>query len=235
MIKIEKDDDIDEDDINSEEEEEALKIMEKESKESKSQIKNQKRKLNQRLYQQKLRLKNLDMYREFGVIKEEDNESESESIDIFNKMKEEVKAKKILNDSKKFRKNKDGKKNKVNKKINGIENENNKVLNIVNGNKELTKESLQNENINDSGKRSKSDKVIKLSVLKELEQAIEEFELEQEPYTKSIEYKITNCNNIFEDKKYTNKSNKSNNRESNNNETKNNALIANENKENIIF
>ena len=235
MIKIEKDDDIDEDEINSEEEEEALKIMEKESKESKSQIKNQKRKLNQRLYQQKLRLKNLDMYREFGVIKEEDNESESESIDIFNKMKEEVKAKKILNDSKKFRKNKDGNKNKVNKKINGIENENNKVLNIVNGNKELAKESLQNENINDSGKRSKSDKVIKLSVLKELEQAIEEFELEQEPSTKSIEYKITNCNNIFEDKKYTNKNNKSNNRESNNNETKNNALIVNENKENIIF
>ena len=37
----------------------------------------------------KLRLKNLNMYKEFGVIKEEDNESESESIELFSKLKEE--------------------------------------------------------------------------------------------------------------------------------------------------
>ena len=242
MIQIEKDDDIDEDDINSDEEEEALKIMEKESLEAKTQIMNQKRKLNQRLYQQKLRLKNIDMYREFGVIKEEDNESESESIDIFNKMKEEAKAKKIINDSRKLRKNKDNKLNKENKKINGIENEKNNVLKTeidTHGSKEISKEEVQNKNNYNSEKKSKSDKGIKLSVLKELEQAIEEFELEQEPSSKSIENKTTNSNNIFEDLKIINKNNKISNTESNNNnneiknnnEKKNNTLIVNENKE----
>ena len=242
MIQIEKDDDIDVDDINSDEEEEALKIMEKESLEAKTQIMNQKRKLNQRLYQQKLRLKNIDMYREFGVIKEEDNESESESIDIFNKMKEEAKAKKIINDSRKLRKNKDNKLNKENKKINGIENEKNNVLKTeidTHGSKEISKEEVQNKNNYNSEKKSKSDKGIKLSVLKELEQAIEEFELEQEPSSKSIENKTTNSNNIFEDLKIKNKNNKISNTESNNinneiknnNEKKNNTLIVNENKE----
>ena len=236
MIQIEKDDDIDLDDINSDEEEEALKIMEKENMESKNQIRNQKRKLNQRLYQQKLRLKNIDMYKEFGVIKEEDNESESESIDIFNKMKEEGKAKKIIKDSRKMKKNKN---NKENKKINDIENEKNNVLKTEidsYGNKEIAKEEVQNEHINNTEKKGKSDKDIKLSVLKELEQAIEEFELEQEPSSKSIENKITNSNNIFEDLKKRNKINKSSNNEiiNNNNEMKNNALIVNDNKENII-
>ena len=238
MIQIEKDDDIDVDDINSDEEEEALKIMEKESMEAKSQIMNQRRKLSQRLYQQKLRLKNIDMYREFGVIKEEDNESESESIDIFNKMKEEAKAKKIINDSRKLRKKKDNKLNKENQKINGIENEKNIVLKTeidTYGSKEITKEEVQNKNNNDTEKKSKSDKGIKLSVLKELEQAIEEFELEQEPSSKSIENKTTNSNNIFEDLKNKNKNNKVSNTESNNNnnnnEMKNNTLIVNENKE----
>ena len=247
MIQIEKDDDIDVDNINSDEEEEALKIMEKESMEAKIQLKNQKRNLSQRLYQQKLRLKNIDMYREFGVIKEEDNESESESIDIFGKMKEEEKVKKMINDSRKLRINKDDKINKVNKKINGIESENNSALNTImdtNENKEPTKEALNtenngtNDNTVDTEKKSKSDKGLKLNVLKELEQAIEEFELEQEPSTKSIENKATNNNNIFEELKSKNNkghnnSNNNNNNKGNNNENKNNTLIVNENKENI--
>ena len=237
MIQIEKDDDIDLDDINSEEEEEALKIMEKESMEAKSQINKQKRSLNQRLYQQKLRLKNIDMYREFGVIKEEDNESESESIDIFHIMKEEGKAKKILNDSRKLRKNKDCNLKKVKKKFSDKENENNSALNTdidTNGNKEFTKEVTQNENTNNMEKKIESNKDIKVSVLKELEKAIEEFELEQESSSKSIGNKTTNRNNIFEDLKNRNKSNKSNNSQSNNKEIRNNALIVNENKEDII-
>lgn len=144
------------------------------------------------------------MYKEFGVIKEEDNESESESIDIFSKMKEEGKAKKIIKDSRKMKKNKNNKENKENKKINDIENEKNNVLKTEigsYGNKEIDKEVVQNEHINNTEKKGKSDKDIKLSVLKELEQAIEEFELEQEPSSKSIENKITNSNNIFEDLK----------------------------------
>jgi hypothetical protein len=151
-------------------------------------------------------------------------------------MKEEGKAKKIIKDSRKMKKNKN---NKENKKINDIENEKNNVLKTEigsYGNKEIAKEEVQNEHINNTEKKGKSDKDIKLSVLKELEQAIEEFELEQEPSSKSIENKITNSNNIFEDLKKRNKINKSSNNEiiNNNNEIKNNALIVNENKENII-
>ena len=93
MIQIEQDDDID--DLNSDEEEEALKIMERENEEAKSQLKGD-RKLRQRLYKQKLRLKNLNMYKEFGVIKEEDNESESESIELFSKLKEEKEKKSLI-------------------------------------------------------------------------------------------------------------------------------------------
>ena len=247
MIQIEKDDDIDADDVNSDEEEEALKIMEKENMEAQSQIRNQKRNLNQRLYQQKLRLKNIDMYKEFGVIKEEDNESESESIDIFNKIKEEEKVKKMINDSRKLRKNKKDKKNKVNKKINGIDNDNENEKNNVAktvidtyGKKETNKETIQNENnINNTEKKSKSDKGIKLSVLKELEQAIEEFELEQEPSSKSIENTSTNSNNIFYLKNKNNNNNNKNTEGNNNeikikNKNKNDALMVNENKENII-
>ena len=75
MIQLEQDDDID-GDLNSDEEEEALKIMERENEEAKS-IRDQERKLRQRIYKQKLRFKNMNMYKEFGIIKEEDNESES--------------------------------------------------------------------------------------------------------------------------------------------------------------
>ena len=76
------------DELNSDEEEEALKIMEKENEEAKHLMRQKERKLRQKLYKQKLIDKNTVMYKEFGVIKEEDNESESESIDFFGKMKE---------------------------------------------------------------------------------------------------------------------------------------------------
>ena len=58
MIQIEQDEDID-DDLNSDEEEEALKIMERESEEAKNQLRGQDRKLRQRLYKQKLRFESL--------------------------------------------------------------------------------------------------------------------------------------------------------------------------------
>ena len=73
--------------------------MEKENEEAKSMMRQKERKLRQKLYKQKLKEKDMVMYKEFGVIKEEDNESESESIDYFSKMREEERIKKsqILN------------------------------------------------------------------------------------------------------------------------------------------
>ena len=97
--------------------------------------------------------------------------------------------KKIIKDSRKLRKNKD---NKTNKKINGIENDKNNVIKTEiddYGNKKLTKELVQNEYINDTEKKSKSGKSIKLSALKELEQVIEEFELEKNHPPKALKIK----------------------------------------------
>ena len=213
IIKLEQDEDIDNDDLNSDEEEEALKIMERENEEAKSQLKGD-RKLRQRLYKQKLRLKNLNMYKEFGVIKEEDNESESESIELFSKLKEE-KEKKALNESikKTLLKSIEEKKNKIiiknNKKDNPEDNtklvlnteENN---NINNKNDEINYNYNYNYNDIEKEKRSKSEKSIKLSILRDLEEAIEEFELEQESPVKNKESKNINLN-INNKKKKENK------------------------------
>ena len=164
------------DELNSDEEEEALKIMEKENEETKNLMRQKERKLRQKLYRQKLMDKNMVMYKEFGVIKEEDNESESESIDFFGKMKEKeeerLKFKENLN-----------KKNYMN---------NNKILNNVNVNININVNNSQNideiktnifkaDNDIQTKNKSKSEKNIKLNVYKELEEALEEFELEQEP------------------------------------------------------
>ena len=168
---------LDDNELNSDEEEEALKIMEKENEEAKILMRQNERKLRQKLYKQKLNDKNMIMYKEFGIIKEEDNESESESIDFFGKMKEKeeerLKFKESLN-----------KKNSMN---------NNKILNNVNVNininvnnsqniEEIKKNIFNNDN-NDIKKKnqSKSEKNIKLNFYKQLEEALEEFELEQEP------------------------------------------------------
>ena len=188
MIQIEQDDDID--DLNSDEEEEALKIMERENEETRIQLREQERKLRQKIYKQKLRLKNINMYKDFGVIKEEDNESESESIDLFNKLKEEKEKNMNENTKKSIRKSIEDKNNKSLKKIISNFNNNSENIslktenNIINSKSEEIKKEIfnkeENENL-DIEQKSKSEKSIKLSVLKDLEEAIEEFESEQEP------------------------------------------------------
>ena len=168
-------DDLD-DDLNSDEEEEALKIMERENEEAKHLMRQKERKLRQKLYKQKLREKDMIMYKEFGVIKEEDNESESESIDFFGKMK--GKEEELI----KFKENNN---NKNSSKNNQILNNLNVNINInVNNSQnldEIKTNIFNTENNIQKKNQSKSEKNIKFSVLRELEEAIQEFELEQEP------------------------------------------------------
>ena len=164
------------DELNSDEEEEALKIMEKENEETKNLMRQKERKLRQKLYKQKLIDKNTVMYKEFGVIKEEDNESESESIDFFGKMKEkeEERLKYKENLSKKNYMNNNKILNNVNVNIN-INVNNSQSIDEIKTNIFKTDKDIQIKN------QSKSEKNIKLNVYKELEEALEEFELEQEP------------------------------------------------------
>ena len=164
------------DELNSDEEEEALKIMEKENEEAKHLMRQKERKLRQKLYKQKLIDKNTVMYKEFGVIKEEDNESESESIDFFGKMKEkeEERLKYKENLSKKNYMNNNKILNNVNVNIN-INVNNSQSIDEIKTNIFKTDKDIQIKN------QSKSEKNIKLNVYKELEEALEEFELEQEP------------------------------------------------------
>ncbi len=164
------------DELNSDEEEEALKIMEKENEEAKHLMRQKERKLRQKLYKQKLIDKNTVMYKEFGVIKEEDNESESESIDFFGKMKEkeEERLKFKENLSKKNYMNNNKILNNVNVNIN-INVNNSQSIDEIKTNILKTDKDIQIKN------QSKSEKNIKLNVYKELEEALEEFELEQEP------------------------------------------------------
>ena len=161
------------DELNSDEEEEALKIMEKENEEAKHLMRQKERKLRQKLYKQKLIDKNTVMYKEFGVIKEEDNESESESIDFFGKMKEkeEERLKYKENLSKKNYMNNNKILNNVNVNIN-INVNNSQSIDEIKTNMFKTDKDIQIKN------QSKSEKNIKLNVL---EEALEEFELEQEP------------------------------------------------------
>ena len=184
MIQIEQDDDLD-DILNSEEEEEALKIMERENQEYKIQMREQERRLRQRLYKQKLRLKNINMYKEFGVIKEEENESESESIDLLSKIKEE--ERKIKNNSNDFKnpikKSLELRKSRLNMRDNGKENKNIFVSNNNYDNKNNNEEELKE---NDNNIKEQKDN-IKLSALKNLVEAIEEFEFEQDPMKASEE------------------------------------------------
>ena len=164
------------DELNSDEEEEALKIMEKENEEAKHLMRQKERKLRQKLYKQKLIDKNTVMYKEFGVIKEEDNESESESIDFFGKMKEkeEERLKFKENLSKKNYMNNNKILNNVNVNIN-INVNNSQSIDEIKTNIFKTDKDIQIKN------QSKSEKNVKLNVYKELEEALEEFELEQEP------------------------------------------------------
>ena len=176
------------DDLNSDEEEEALKIMERESIQREKE-----KKLKQKLSKLKMRSIEINnIYKDFGVIKEEDNESESESIDIFGKMKEKEKEKKeniiIKND---IKNNKIIKKTTNNLNLNININLNNNSMNQI-------KSHLLNTDDNITSKKiGKSEKKIKLNILKELEEAIHEFELEQEPIINTEE----NINKIKSDLK----------------------------------
>ena len=186
------------DELNSDEEEEALKIMEKENEEAKHLMRQKERKLRQKLYKQKLIDKNTVMYKEFGVIKEEDNESESESIDFFGKMKEkeEERLKYKENLSKKNYMNNNKILNNVNVNIN-INVNNSQSIDEIKTNIFKTDKDIQIKN------QSKSEKNIKLNVL---EEALEEFELEQEPIKNKNNQKetqtkdITNILNKLEEK-----------------------------------
>ena len=204
------------DELNSDEEEEALKIMERENEEAINMMRQKGRKLRQKLYKEKLRDQNMIMYKEFGIIKEEDNESESESIDFFGKMKE--KEEKSLN-LKNSRKN--------NQILNNLNVNININVNSSNNNCESNSQDL--DEIKNIFKRetdiqiknkSKSEKKIKLNALKELEEAIQEFESEQEPLIKSTEENINQKKNeLINNKKIKEELNKDNNNtEKNNNE-----------------
>ena len=185
--------------LNSDEEEEALRIMEKESEEANNLMRQKQRKLRQKLYKQKLKEKDMIMYKEFGVIKEEDNESESESIDFFGKMKEKEEERK------KYKEN--------NKNKNALINNNKQILNNVNVNininvnnnsqnlEDIKKSIYKTEEDIKTKNKSKSEKSVKLNALKELEEAIEEFELEQEPSKNTEENIIQKKDEIKNNKK----------------------------------
>ena len=200
------------DDLNSDEEEEALKIMERENEEAKHLMRQKERKLRQKLYKQKLKEKNMIMYKEFGVIKEEDNESESESIDFFGKMKEKEEER---------IKYKENKNNKNSSKNNQILNNLNVNININVNNShnidEIKNNFFNTENNIQTKNQSKSEKNIKLSVLKELEEAIQEFELEQEPI------KITEDNIKIKKEEIKNNSKELNEKPKNNEENEKNS------------
>ena len=104
--------------------------------------------MRQKLYKQKLNEKNMIMYKEFGIIKEEDNESESESIDIFGKMKEKEEERK---------KHKENSKNK-----NGVIKNNQQILNNLNVNININVNNSQNiEDIKTNIYKSEEDLKIK--------------------------------------------------------------------------
>ena len=172
LIQIEQDDDI-EDDVDSDEEE-ALEIMKKENIEAKNQMREQERKLRQRLNKQKMRLKNMNMCENFGVIKEEENESCSESFEVFNNEKEN-KIKDVKEEIE-FLKKSIGNLKKIADALNKKNNEENNYIK----NKEVnSKQKKQVDN-------EKDDKGIKISVLKNFEEAIQELEKENNNSNNSI-------------------------------------------------
>ena len=197
LIQIEQDDDI-EDDIDSDEEE-ALRIMEQENEEAKNQMKEHEKKLRQKLNKQKMRLKNLHICRDFGVIQEEENESSSEmSFDMSNKndkeksVKEEIEfLKKSITNLRKLTDDLDKKNLTENEK--NVENNNNKEIknnnekSIINEKKCINGNNIEEDKSNPSQrKHNKDNGVIKsnkkqnlvISVLKNFEEAIQELEIE---------------------------------------------------------
>ena len=188
-------------DINSEDENEVIKIIQNEHNKN---IRN-KQKLNHKLNTKSINLENNNIYKEFGVIKEEENESSSSESylkPIKSKSKENNKIFRAITSYRK----KDS--NKINKKFKHLK---------VDINASLF------DKINRSPcKKYKSQKKIKVKkdILKNLEEAIEEFEFEQQQSMKIIdlnknnkskkEIKI-NKNNIYEEDSLKNAINKNKN------------------------
>ena len=234
LIQIEQDDDI-EDDVDSEEEE-ALKIMEQENEDAKNQMKDQEKKLRQKLYKQKMRLANLNICKEFGVIKEEENESSSEkSFEIFNKndreknIKDEIEfLKRSITNLRKFTdelNQQNISQNEINEKEieknenNNNEKNNNKEEDNINGNtinendNNINSSQKKSNNIDKINKNIKKKKLI-VSALKNLEEAIQELEKEitAQPKKESKNENLKNINN--------NKNNTTNTKNINNNTNK---------------
>ena len=168
--------------LNSEDEVEVLEIMEKERIKSKKKLRAEKRKMKYNLYNQKLKLENTNIYKEVDVIKEEDNESSSESINLLLTNKSNIKEKIIKNNIKSEKLN-------IDNKIKNYHNEKSK-LKIKNN---YIKEDIIGFNTKEDEKNPT--KKIKKSILKELEEAIKEFELDEKPTFKAIETDTDGKNN----------------------------------------
>ena len=148
------------DDLKSEDEEEALRIMEEHNKESKRKKKEKKETLN---CNKKLNLEGINI---FGVIKEEDKESSSNSFESLSHNKKRIKKEKFKIESRN---------NELYKK--------NKSFNIKN-----------NLNIGNISNQNKiSNKIINDNILDELKEAIKEFEFDEKPICKT---EVNNINNI---------------------------------------
>jgi len=148
------------DDLKSEDEEEALRIMEEHNKESKRKKKEKKETLN---CNKKLNLEGINI---FGVIKEEDKESSSNSFESLSHNKKRIKKEKFKIESRN---------NEFYKK--------NKSFNIKN-----------NLNIGNISNQNKiSNKIINDNILDELKEAIKEFEFDEKPICKT---EVNNINNI---------------------------------------
>ena len=148
------------DDLKSEDEEEALRIMEEHNKESKRKKKEKKETLN---CNKKLNLEGINI---FGVIKEEDKESSSNSFESLSHNKKRIKKEKFKIESGN---------NELYKK--------NKSFNIKN-----------NLNIGNISNQNKiSNKIINDNILDELKEAIKEFEFDEKPICKT---EVNNINNI---------------------------------------
>ena len=152
------------DDLKSEDEEEALRIMEEHNKESKRKKKEKKETLN---YNKKLNLEDLEGINIFGVIKEEDKESSSNSFESLSQNKKRIKKEKFKIESRN---------NELYKK--------NKSFNIKNN--------LNIGNISNQNKIS--NKIINDNILDELKEAIKEFEFDEKPICKTEVNNINNRN-----------------------------------------
>lgn len=152
------------DDLNSDDEEEVLKIMEKENNESKKKLRERNIKLKYNLFKQKINLEDTNIFRDFGVIKEEENESSSESLRFFSPSNNLNKKQKII-------------KKKIDLKFKKLNKSNKNVKKELKIKTDYKTNDIKNDNNNQN---------IKKNVLKELEEAVKEFELEEDHTFKTV-------------------------------------------------